>query len=378
MPAQFVALPVGQGDAFFLERTGLRVLVDGGKSRKQSVQYLMPLLLDAPYLDVVICTHNDKDHAEGVRALLESETIAVGEVWLPGRWTDRLVELCRADREFYRELMKQVADAPKGGSLENDLADEAERQARASTDGDTHATDDQELLDAIDHAESGPHFPPRWRYWDGPLSDEQEALWADCINAAERIRAIAVAARNLGAHIRWFDYGEFEKGGSPAGGRGDLQPINSVEITRRVTRPVPSALRFLSLSVANRESLVFRSLPHDEAPGVLFTADSDLAFNAEALRVQDNEIVTSPHHGSEANANAYKVVDHLAGSNAQTITWVRSDGRFQSRPGNAFLNKRAQAACTRCKGHTTPGQAITLTGASGAWTINSSKCGCGV
>ncbi len=40
MPAQFVALPVGQGDAFLLEREGLHLLVDGGKSRRQCVDHL--------------------------------------------------------------------------------------------------------------------------------------------------------------------------------------------------------------------------------------------------------------------------------------------------------------------------------------------------
>lgn len=389
MTTQFIALPVGQGDAFFLERPGLRVLVDGGKSRTQSVEYLRPLLTDA-HLDVVICTHNDKDHAEGVRGLLESGAIEVGEVWLPGRWTDRLPELCRASEEFYEELAREVSRVEKGRSLE-ELGDEVSKatDGPALQDGLAAAvpmrtvdriddgTVDQALLDAIDHAESDSPFRPWWGYWRSHWPLKNEELWIDCVQAAERIRAIAVAARDLGARIRWFDYHEFKNKAPQAGGRPDLVPMNAVEIRKR-RKSIPSPLWFLSLSIANSESLVFRSPPDGDAPGVLFTADSDLAFDGRLMQVGSNELVTSPHHGSEANENAYAVVDDLVPHGAHTITWVRSDGRFQSRPGKSFLGKQAQAACTKCRGYSVPGQIVTVKGTPGVWTVaqGTAKCSC--
>ena len=387
MTTQFIALPVGQGDAFFLERPGLRVLVDGGKSRTQIVKYLNPFLPDA-HLDVVICSHNDKDHAEGVRGLLKSRAFTVGEVWLPGRWTERLPELCRASEGFYSELAEEVSKVEGGQSLEElgeEFSKARERPAPlgdlADVPGPTvdrgdDSTDDQALLDAIDHAEGDSPFRP-WRgFLPGPFPPKNWELWMDCVQAAERIRAIAVAARDLGARIRWFDYDAFKNNAPQKGGRPNLMPMNAVEITKR--RRASSPLWYLSLSIANQESLVFRSLPDRDAPGVLFTADSDLAFDDREMEVEGNELVTSPHHGSEANKNAYKVVDGLVPQGAHTITWVRSDGRFQSRPGECFRGRQAQAACTTCRGYTVPPQTVTVMGTPGAWTLapSTAKCTC--
>ena len=95
------------------------MLVDGGKSETQCIEYLKRHHPER-HLSVVICTHNDKDHAEGVRGLLTSkDEFEVSEVWLPGRWTDRLIELCEDDDAFYAELAQNVADIQPERRLED-------------------------------------------------------------------------------------------------------------------------------------------------------------------------------------------------------------------------------------------------------------------
>jgi hypothetical protein len=231
--------------------------------------------------------------------------------------------------------------------------------------------EDNELLDAIDDASD----EPPWRWWSWS-SWPAQSLWAEAVHAAERIRAIAIAARNAGCHIRRFDHELFRNGRQVQGGRQLLLlPINFVEIALRPRRARLSALSYLALSVANRESLVFQSPEDADAPGVLFTADSDLAFSDRAIRVHDGDLVTAPHHGSENNANAYDVVERLA-ANRGTLKWIRSDGRFRARPGRQYLARKAQAICTRCRGSSTVDQCIELTGANGAWTALPSVRAC--
>ncbi len=386
MACSFSALPVGQGDAFLLERSELRLLVDGGKSRHQAGR-LLASRLNFPHLDVVICTHNDTDHAEGVLGLLEGQEISVGEVWLPGRWTERLVDLCSDEDRFFEALLGEV-EASDHTSLEA-LAQSlpAEESAPSlptdgssrhrdpeTTDASTDPADfeDGELIDALDRASPG----LRW-LWPRYLAQQQRALWMECIEAARRIVAIAVAARDLGCRLRWFDYAGFRTTGTPRGGRPDLMPINSVEISARTRRPQLSPLRYLALSVANRESRVFYSPADDSGPGVLFTADSDLALIPQGLTLGSEDLVTVPHHGSEANANAYAVVERAVGS-TNTLTWVRSDGRFRKRPGAAFRSRQKQALCTRCRGYSSAGQHVDLDGAGATWVVRPqvARCQC--
>ncbi len=68
-------IDVGQGDGFYLEYEGLRILVDGGSSSAEDVwtYTIMPFLKykGAGHLDYLILSHDDDDHMNGMLALLE-------------------------------------------------------------------------------------------------------------------------------------------------------------------------------------------------------------------------------------------------------------------------------------------------------------------
>ncbi len=158
-----------------------------------------------------------------------------------------------------------------------------------------------------------------------------------------------------------------------------LQAINAHPVAR--VRPrVGSLLAWLALTVSNKESLVFWSPPIERHPGVLFTADSDLKDIRLPTHL-NRAIATAPHHGSKANANAYKAVETTAQDGFPSITWVRSDGRDRSRPGGTYLGLAARRLCTRCRhagGGWTTEQAVYLYSCKGAWTRHrtSQVCSC--
>lgn len=101
------------------------------------------------------------------------------------------------------------------------------------------------------------------------------------------------------------------------------------------------ALMYLSLSKANRECLVFYSPTPDNSCDVLFSADSDFSFYQKLPNIGNGSIITTPHHGSEHNKNAYITLKNQSLITRKSI-FVRSDGRFKSRPGKSYKSLGAK------------------------------------
>jgi hypothetical protein len=198
-------------------------------------------------------------------------------------------------------------------------------------------------------------------------------LWS-AIEAAGRIRAIALAAFHCGVPVRWFEFDAIR----PLGGIATLQPLNARAIAQ-VCPLVGPLLRWLALTVSNKESLVFWCPRMAEHPGVLFTADSDLS-RLSLPHDFEGAIATAPHHGSEANAAAYRAVIAAAQGHSSSITWVRSDGRYRSRPGPTYLNLLSRRLCTLCRvggSMSSPKQTVHLFSRGGVWTrLRTRTCLC--
>jgi beta-lactamase superfamily II metal-dependent hydrolase len=71
---KFIAIPVGQGDAFYLDKGRWSVLVDGGSGRKNFAKKFS-LSTGVTAVDVAVCTHNDADHANGIIGFLQSSLV---------------------------------------------------------------------------------------------------------------------------------------------------------------------------------------------------------------------------------------------------------------------------------------------------------------
>lgn len=99
-----VFLDVGQGDSTLIRGRGLSVLVDGGGSVGSDfdvgTRTVVPALraLGVRSLDVVVATHADTDHIEGLSGVLRA--LPVGELWIGQRKADDpvLAELLTAAR----------------------------------------------------------------------------------------------------------------------------------------------------------------------------------------------------------------------------------------------------------------------------------------
>lgn len=91
-PYKISMLPVKHGDCFFLEfgneKNAFRMLIDGGPSggKEELFKHLEPLARQNQQIDVLIVTHYDGDHIEGVLKLLEEPRYSalVKEVWHNG------------------------------------------------------------------------------------------------------------------------------------------------------------------------------------------------------------------------------------------------------------------------------------------------------
>jgi hypothetical protein len=385
----FIAIGVGQGDAFFLKKRDMAVLIDGGRSALGfPTQFQRVTKRDG--VDILVCTHNDADHALGVLGFLRSG-LTCKEVWLPGSWTDRLEDLLLYPERFTEELILNIAEMKvspeRPTSLEilgDQYAGEAmhekrDNQADASTDTLSEALEMTREIQV--HGDIFSLYPPRrWRPEDWPYpwyrlwrgDHGRFSLFIEAISTATLIREISLAAYHTGALIRWFEYDSTSNnGGIPH----VLVPLNAREILRiRVRRW--SALKWLALTTSNKQSLVFVSPANDREPAALFTADSDLSFS-QPIPWSDGMVITSPHHGSEANAHAYDRFTMETGNNLDVV-WTRSDGRFfKTRPGSSYLTVYGARFCTLCRASNCTKQDVRLTAASGRWKpVFTRKCCC--
>jgi hypothetical protein len=396
---RFIAIPVAQGDAFYLEREGFSALIDGGRSGR-AFSSMFQAVTKTDGVNVVVCTHNDADHANGILGFLEAG-LRCEEVWLPGRWLSVLPDVLKPSVQVFDELVENISKTNSSSNIEtpqsnlSPLEAYAERVGRSSTGAP--ASEEElsvaadgwpesylEMLEQAEPWEVPSHWPglwdtKDWLFWVDVCyrrlgSAGAQLLWS-AIDAAGRIRAIATEAFHRGIPVRWFEFDT----GKPSGGVAALQPLNAREVARVALRVGPLLAR-LALTVWNKESLVFWSPPTEHQPAVLFTADSDLAGVSLPAQL-DCAIATAPHHGSEANANAYRAVAAAVQNGLQSMTWVRSDGRYRSRPGSSYLGLASRRLCTLCRragGSSTAKQAVHLYSRGGVWVRHpaSRVCSC--
>jgi len=80
---RFTALPVNVGDAFLLRSSYGTTLVDGGQNRKHILTLLKQEAPINNHINLLVCTHYDADHVNGIRGVLESGDYTFDEIWLP-------------------------------------------------------------------------------------------------------------------------------------------------------------------------------------------------------------------------------------------------------------------------------------------------------
>jgi hypothetical protein len=384
--SRFIAFPVHAGDAFHLQRSGFSVLVDGGKSRSGFPGMFRARVRRNDFdVDVMVCTHNDADHANGIIGALE-EGIRCREVWLPGRWLGVLNDVFRPVETVVRDIVAGAREYLLGGSaVEPRPSRSLEEVGQAlhremETDGELLRSEEvfdwpEEVVEALEDADT----------WDAPFVSRRGWGWLrvwyllevpggpdrmviEALEAAERIRQIALLAYSNGIPVRWFAHDSAAY--SPVR-PNHLHVVGATQIAR--VRPLGTFFERLALTTVNKEGLVLYSPADPRSPGVLFCGDSDLFGMHPRLRPDD--LVTVPHHGAEANRGAYAVIANAVGGDSSSLTWVRSDSRSRHRPGPTFLQEKGRKFCTICKGGSSK-QAIVFHAAGGHWLTLPDRTGC--
>jgi beta-lactamase superfamily II metal-dependent hydrolase len=80
---KFTALPVKRGDAFLLRSQCGTVLVDAGQNRTHILKLLKHERITKRHINLLVCTHYDADHINGIIGILESQDFTFDEIWLP-------------------------------------------------------------------------------------------------------------------------------------------------------------------------------------------------------------------------------------------------------------------------------------------------------
>lgn len=395
---RFIALPVGSGDAFYVETEDkFRVLVDGGRSR-DALPQLFQRYTGSSEVDVLVCTHNDADHAEGLIGFLENR-LNCRELWLPATWLEAVRNLPADVKETISFLWENLDRASEKGLLRRaeegqDFQDIAWRTvfpefseeqpirdnplAEEMPEGqDAHALDaylDNSTMAAME--EHLDFFACAWPwYWEIPWRWLPFACWRHfvIIQDTRRLLELAWIALNRGIPVRCFAHDPTNTGeiGSLRG--YPLQPLSAKPSHYvRPPKPTKAAKEFfwtLFLTTVNRESLVFFLNAGDGQPGVLFTADSDLK-GVNVDHVPAWSIATAPHHGSDENRSVYAHVN-------KPMVWVRSDGYSKIRPCQEFLKAPGKRFCTLCRNSREPKQAVRLYRRRGSWVpLRTRLCQC--
>lgn len=379
---KFIALPVAQGDAFYAQTDdGFRVLVDGGRSRR-ALPGLFRRYTKADHVDVLVCTHNDADHTEGIIGFLESE-LSCEELWLPATWLDAVLNLPANAEEIVDFLWEQLFDAlhyrePQSRQEVGEGTQQAAWRILLSAlppeagpdndDGEVSTAQEQEppislgvfLEEALPALEEHIHLlevslRQWWRYYAYPIGRwryDQLSYTGTVLEDTHRLLEVARLALDRGIPIRCFRHNPR----SAAAAEGyPLLPLSAKPVhcvgPARVRRTAREFFCLAFLTTVNKQSLVF-CLQGGNQPGVLFTADSDLEDVNLGL-VACGDIATAPHHGAKDNKLAYTKV-------GRPVIWVRSDGHARSRPCAEYLSATGWRFCTLCRNSGRPKQAVQL------------------
>lgn len=356
MSLKFHALEVGSGDAFLLENNGWYCLFDAGGAKKKIVDLLKEKGIRK--LDLAICSHNDKDHANGFLGLLELNSgIDIDEIWLPGTWA-KIIEFVvhngipfRGIEYYYDRYKNMVRDREiKPFMLENKDTEEVpiesiERDLSILSEiiysGQKEKDKFKNYERLIDY-----HLKKRRidkEYWRrqyhiliyNKLKSELKEPHVNLNNIIE----IANSAHRKGCRIKWFEPAKIQIKKYPHEG---FLALNS-NFTSQI-KEIPNVMSlaiYLALTMENIYSLAFEYYK-EGIPIVRFSADSDCVCQS-VDPYKNNIIVTAPHHGSDANANVYSMIK------GDNIIWVRSDRIRSKRPCQDFKNMNDKHCLACCK-----------------------------
>ena len=367
MCLKFHALEVGSGDAFLLEnleKNEWRCLFDAGGAKKRIVDLLKEKGINK--LNLAICSHNDKDHANGFLGLLDKKSgIDIDEIWLPGTWAPIIdfvkkygIPACEIELYYdqYKESIRKRDITPFNFYNNYDS-----KKIPKNLIEEYISCINKEFCTELNRENNRKNnllsYERLWKYYCNRTCN----LFSSVIPASNynvnqllisnnRIKEPHVNLNNIleiarlaylkKCKIKWYEPATISTYNKPSNGFLALNSKEIVEI-REITDSKDFVF-FLALTMENIYSLVFEYY-YDNIPIVRFSADSDCT--CQSVDPYNNIIiVTAPHHGSEANANVYIMIK------GKDIIWVRSDRIRSKRPCQEFKNMNDKY-CLACLKH---------------------------
>lgn len=382
---EFTAFKVHKGDCFMLKDLNKEfiMVVDGGDYQSNTVENILGM---TKKIDVLICTHYDGDHVEGIIDLLKetifnSNSLVIKEVWLPD-FFQRIIATVSKEPAWLRTDMRNLKQLEilnkaliKGIGIEENIEGDIEE----------HIEEKKILKEEMEQEE---------------VEDDIKALVENYIihkryknidTVVDRIAILMFLCFLFEDHyngkVRFFEYEDNVVNYKVKKLEVDIIGVNCKEIGRKVRLYNKKDLIY-HLTRINIESLVFRYNKINDSggeplPNVLFNADSDYSFTKSGsgainFGVDYKTLVTAPHHGS---SHGHKDVYSTLKSVTPDFVMVRSDmyNPPSSRPCIDYVNHHvAYKRCTICNSATSnaDGGHVFYEFINGSWITHHKRCNC--
>jgi hypothetical protein len=323
---EFIALPVAEGNSSIVKGIDEKYYVIDGGNNKKTISSMVKEVINEESIEVLVCTHYDADHINGVIGLIESD-INIKEIWLPSVFGSLVSSLFLHSDYTFLETSVSIKQIKNKEEFMKDIKS-----------GNEEFRYKENLLNDIDNQELSSNFE-RERYGETASMRKEYRRWIFS-KFPWRIKILldAIAERKSPSVIRWFEYchmSTFTK--------IEQQPLiglNCIEVdVFQLMKSYDEIL--LTLTIINKMSLVFL-FEQNVCPNVLFTSDSDFGFRCmKSLKLKKHSIVTAPHHGAEVNQKVYSLID------GDSLIYVRSDSYSKLRPCTAYIELPIKY-CTIC------------------------------
>jgi Metallo-beta-lactamase superfamily len=389
---KFTAFDVQEGDAFLLEKDEKKILIDGGKDRGNKFPEKF-LSTGIKQLDLIVCTHADSDHAEGLINLLRSDDdLTCKEIWIPAKW-QRYIDKIKANRVGFiikliheikfksqdKSLVEMVKSAEKTYELEPE--EKVFENVESIYSNFSSITYCREMKDSNGYKTTNPSqyekylliklAPSEVKHYSngflfelnggglilhlhgiGELTDSQFEDFREALGKYGKLEALLDEVNKKSIKISWFelvenpmtkeDYDAYDE-------QGLLTPLCHYKITtythKRSSEPI---LEMLPKYNPNKISLVLASKRTDTNPLIIFSSDSDFE-KIENIPSEENMLITVPHHGSKSNIEALdKCIEVSKGKNP---LWIRGDSH-RITMSESFITKvksLEKTYCTLCR-----------------------------
>ena len=240
----FKALAVNQGDAFYFERNGTNVLIDGGSSMDVLIKQLNKENIKR--IDIIVVTHNDFDHSNGIIGLLEKKRKFLQpdtEIWLPCSFGS-VIEKCPNSVSAYAQIIpeyKKQLDIPFSEDFKKDMLQ--------ITEGKSYDRYDHywEAIESSEKKQNNISFPHYSQEEKRPIekitkkychnrNNEQNRKNLQLLSQIKfllvkynKIKKIIDLSKQRKIKIRYFEYTNTPNGQTKGGKKDILEPVNSVE-----------------------------------------------------------------------------------------------------------------------------------------------------